>query len=774
MSREFFDAIKSGNQDTYNRIVPSINPDLPDTNGDCAIHIAFKNDRTAMYDDLVERGALLNKPDGNGDTLLHLAARVGKEALCKTLMGKDIKLLAAANKSGKKPVDVATDGGFNALATLMAKLSKFEGLKKAAFAGKDALATHFKGLSKQEKGDLVKLTDVNGETVLHLMAKRPLGKGNRDKGGDVVADVIAAGADVNAVNPDGQTPLYGAAFKCNNGMLNALLTGGANVNVTDARGWTPLDQAAAMGGLDPDTEDLLLAKGAKGKEVKLEGVVKSTVDVLVAAALTDQTEPLKQKEALDKLRASLEDLYRNPQFRPILDLAALDAVGERKGDKKALRIYLSSGESTASINGDGAGRGSYSGDKGGKATNNLSLGLKRPDEDLGGTLVHELTHHAAFQLFQNGGKPYKDDDEDGESEHLEAYEKMARSTHLAVGEQEKEVAQTIIGRVAGYAADDMVQEFIAGVPQSVYLYGEEMVHNLAPQCLNDFLRVSQDSGTFVSTNNPGLDNTALVLKVNAKGPIKPAYEGLQALDTAEVSVDSLVELIGKELIAKGGKATTGDKSLAFPCSNSDFEPTDEVAHKAALARVRKALTAAFDGDALPPKITGDALRTLVSTTTDLVQSKTDETVLKKAVAVNTKLWTRFAQSDFVEAKVKAGGELSDRDIAEATVFAAELKAWKELGTQAEAPEVSGKKHKQMVEAMVTELGRLDTTDAAKKKRIKDNALTFIDTQSKAIVGSKAEGFYKKGPKKLGTRNPDHVSVNVNEAKNKWLAALRTY
>ena len=76
----------------------------------------------------------------------------------------------------------------------------------------------------------VSLRDARGNTPLHLAALR----GNAD----AVDALLAHGADANAANEDGATPLhYGAD---NERMVRALLKHGAKVNVTSKAGVTPL------------------------------------------------------------------------------------------------------------------------------------------------------------------------------------------------------------------------------------------------------------------------------------------------------------------------------------------------------------------------------------------------------------------------------------------------------------------------------------------------------------------------------------------------------
>ena len=55
---------------------------------------------------------------------------------------------------------------------------------------------------------------------------------------DQLEDILARGADVNALNPSGLTPLMVAAYHGRTEMVKALIERGADVNATDSDGLT--------------------------------------------------------------------------------------------------------------------------------------------------------------------------------------------------------------------------------------------------------------------------------------------------------------------------------------------------------------------------------------------------------------------------------------------------------------------------------------------------------------------------------------------------------
>jgi ankyrin repeat protein len=78
-------------------------------------------------------------------------------------------------------------------------------------------------------------------------------------GGDAegVKEFLAGGADVNAKNRRGWTPLHYAKTK---EVIKMLIKKGADVNAKNQQGWTPLGFAVANG--DKETAELLIEKGA--------------------------------------------------------------------------------------------------------------------------------------------------------------------------------------------------------------------------------------------------------------------------------------------------------------------------------------------------------------------------------------------------------------------------------------------------------------------------------------------------------------------------------
>jgi uncharacterized protein len=117
-------------------------------------------------------------------------------------------------------------------------------------------------------GDLARVrelvdADASAASAYHVDGFHPLGLAAFFHHGDVVRYLIDAGADVRAVsrNPMAVTALHSAvADGGDRESALALIRAGADVNAKQRHGWTPLHGAADSG--DRETVEALLAAGA--------------------------------------------------------------------------------------------------------------------------------------------------------------------------------------------------------------------------------------------------------------------------------------------------------------------------------------------------------------------------------------------------------------------------------------------------------------------------------------------------------------------------------
>jgi len=124
--------------------------------------------------------------------------------------------------------------------------------------------------------------------------------GQEDEATAVVKLIVEKGANVNAVNQMGETPLHGAAFRGVNDIAQLLIDKGAKLDAKDMRGWTPLFVANGLSHGDvfkaqPQTAELL-TRVLKARGLSTEGQVADGTECLDCI----QTHPDQAKAALER------------------------------------------------------------------------------------------------------------------------------------------------------------------------------------------------------------------------------------------------------------------------------------------------------------------------------------------------------------------------------------------------------------------------------------------------------------------------------------------
>ena len=217
------------------------------------IHDAAWDGNLAGVQAELDKGVDVNvkTDDGWERTPLHLATWTGHKRVAELLIDKGA-FLDAKDRWGRTPLHIATNKGHKEVVELLVT-----------------------------KGADVNAKEEDGWTPLF----RAVGQGHKE----IVELLIAKGADVDAKGDDGRTPLdwavdlgyteitdllrkhagktseelfalFKAAAKGNIEAVKQHLDGGADVNAKDGGGWTPLHFAAWFG--HTEVAELLIAKGA--------------------------------------------------------------------------------------------------------------------------------------------------------------------------------------------------------------------------------------------------------------------------------------------------------------------------------------------------------------------------------------------------------------------------------------------------------------------------------------------------------------------------------
>lgn len=295
-SRELIDAIMSGNLAQVQALIAT-GVDLNSQNhglygsGFTALHTAARYGKTDIARALIAAGANINthNPDQYGDTALHAAARYGYTETVRALIAAGANL-EARNSLGHTPLTVAAsearpENSFAALQAMQA-LSDLGRPTPPDFVG--TLQTLIAA------GANLEAQDQEGNTALMLATKQKATK--------AVQLLIAAGANLEAQNQKGNTALMCAA---QNGCAEAaqiLITAGANLEAQDQEGSTALFYAVTSSSGNTETVRTLIAAGAN-----LEAQHNSGLTAFSAATANNRT------DIVQALITAGANIYLSPQ-----------------------------------------------------------------------------------------------------------------------------------------------------------------------------------------------------------------------------------------------------------------------------------------------------------------------------------------------------------------------------------------------------------------------------------------------------------------------------
>lgn len=239
-----------------------INPNVANRYGMTPLALAAVNGSTRMVEALLGAGADARAVVSRGQTVLMTAARTGNADVVARLLDKGADPNAREQQQGETALMWAASENHAAVVKLLAA------------RGADVNARSTTLSFPKDRFGL--------EGVLTILPKgswTPLMYAARDGAPDAVKALLAAGAEMNAVDLDGTSPLVRAIWNSHYDAARVLIEAGADPNITDSAGMSALYAAVDMSslgevyGLPPrkvpdastplDIISLLLDKGAE-------------------------------------------------------------------------------------------------------------------------------------------------------------------------------------------------------------------------------------------------------------------------------------------------------------------------------------------------------------------------------------------------------------------------------------------------------------------------------------------------------------------------------
>jgi ankyrin repeat protein len=236
-----------------------------DTDGTTPLHWAVRADDVATASALLKAGVQANAANRYGMTPLALAAVNGSTRMVDVLLAAGADARAVVSRGQTVLMTAARTGNADVVARLVDKGADVNAREEQQ--GETALMW----AASENHAGVVKLlasrgADVNArsktltfpkdrfglEGVLTILPKgnwTPLMYAARDGAPDAVTALLGAGADINAQDPDGTTPLVRAIWNFHYDTARVLLEAGADPNITDTAGMGALYAAVDMSSL---------------------------------------------------------------------------------------------------------------------------------------------------------------------------------------------------------------------------------------------------------------------------------------------------------------------------------------------------------------------------------------------------------------------------------------------------------------------------------------------------------------------------------------------
>jgi ankyrin repeat protein len=337
-------AVKSGDKAAVQALLQQrVDVNAPEADGTTALHWAVRNDDAALVDQLIRLGANAKAANRYGITPLYLASVNGSGPIIEKLLKAGADANSISSEGETALMTAAHTGNADAVKVLLAHGADVNA--KENWHGETALmwavAQKHAAVAREL---LAKGADVNARSTANKWERQnsaeprekwlPLGGltalefAARQGCVDCIPVLVEAGADVNAVDPDGISPLLSAIINGHYDAAEVLLEKGSNPNIADGNGRTPLYSAV-------DFHTMPASNRPSPKEIDNETSSLDLVKALLAKSADVNAQLKKQQPYRTKLDRG-DDTVLTTGTTPLLRAA-------KAGDVAVMKLLLAKG-----------------------------------------------------------------------------------------------------------------------------------------------------------------------------------------------------------------------------------------------------------------------------------------------------------------------------------------------------------------------------------------------------------------------------------------------
>jgi ankyrin repeat protein len=314
-----------------------------EVDGTTSLHYAVRNNDAQLVDRLIRAGADVKAANRYGITPLYLAGVNGNAAIIEKLLNAGADPNAVSTEGETALMTASRTGNVDAVKVLLAHGADVNA--RESWHGETALMWAVAEKHAAAARELIaKGADVNARSTTNKWERQnsaeprekwlPLGGlsalefAARQGCFDCVPVLLQAGADINAVDPDGITPLLSAMINGHYDVANILIEKGANPNIADRTGRTPLYSAV-------DDHTMPASNRPSPKEIDNEVSSLDVVKALVAKGANINAQLKQQQPYRTKLDRG-DDTMLTTGTTPLLRAA-------KAGDVAVMKILLANG-----------------------------------------------------------------------------------------------------------------------------------------------------------------------------------------------------------------------------------------------------------------------------------------------------------------------------------------------------------------------------------------------------------------------------------------------